>query len=73
MFINSKHLLQNRFSWQEGFGAFTVGYRELDKVYKYVLNQEEHHSRVNFRKEYLKILVEEDIDYNSNYLFEFYE
>ena len=40
MFINNEVRSYLKFNWQEGFGAFTVGYRELDHVYKYILNQE---------------------------------
>jgi putative transposase len=73
LYINENHLLPNKFSWQEGFGAFTVGYRELEHVYQYVLNQEAHHSKDSFREEYFKILASEGIDFNSDYLFEFYD
>lgn len=73
LYINTNHLLPNNFSWQEGYGAFTVGYRELDNVYQYILNQEAHHSRSGFREEYLKMLAEEGIDFNNEYLFEFYD
>jgi putative transposase len=73
LYINSNRLLTNKFSWQEGYGAFTVGYRELDKVYHYILNQEDHHNRESSRDEYMRILVEEGIDYNPEYLFEFYD
>lgn len=73
LFINKELKSYYRFSWQEGFGAFTVGYRELDHVYKYILNQEEHHKEKNFRKEYNQILDDNGVDYNKDYLFEFYE
>lgn len=73
LYINTNQLLPSKFSWQEGFGAFTVGYRELDHVYQYILNQEKHHSKGSFREEYLRILADEGIDYNSEYLFEFYD
>jgi putative transposase len=73
IFINNEDRSYLKFSWQEGFGAFTVGYRELDHVYKYILNQEEHHVGKNFREEYLHILKENGVEYNSEYLFEFYD
>jgi putative transposase len=73
LYINSNHLSSRKFIWQEGYGAFTVGFRELDKVYKYILNQEVHHSKEKFKEEYIHILTDEGIDYNENYLFEFYD
>jgi putative transposase len=73
LYINNELKSNYRFSWQEGFGAFTVGYRELDHVYKYILNQEEHHRVKNFRNEYHQILDDNGVDYINNYLFEFYD
>ncbi len=73
LFINEQRKSYIRFKWQEGFGGFTVGYRELDKVYNYILNQEIHHSKLTFKDEYLKILKEEGIEYEYEYLFEFYD
>jgi REP element-mobilizing transposase RayT len=72
LFINEKRKSYIKFSWQEGFGAFTVGYKELDRVYKYVLNQEEHHLKFSFKDEYKLILKEEGIEFKDEYLFEFY-
>jgi putative transposase len=73
LFINTNHLIASKFSWQEGYGAFTVGYRDLDNVYKYILNQKTHHSNGSFREEYLGILTEQGIDFSNDYLYEFYD
>ncbi len=73
MFINNEVKSYIKFSWQEGFGAFTVGYRELDRVYKYILNQEEHHRVKKFRDEYFQILNENGVEYSNDYVFEFYD
>ena len=73
LFIKNEVGSYIKFSWQEGFGAFTVGYRELDHVYKYILNQEEHHRKKYFRDEYFQILNDHGIDYVNDYLFEFYD
>jgi REP element-mobilizing transposase RayT len=73
MFINSQVNSYLKFSWQEGFGGFTVGYRELDNVYKYILNQEEHHRSRSFKNEYLETLSIHDLKYDPGFLFEFYQ
>ena len=73
LYINTNHFLVSKFAWQEGYGAFTVGYRELDQVYKYVLNQQTHHLNGSFKEEYLGILTEHGIDFSSEYLYEFYD
>lgn len=57
------------FRWQEGYGAFTVGYREVGIVTKYILEQEAHHARTDFESEYLHILQAEQVDYRREYVF----
>ena len=73
LFINEGKKSYLKFSWQEGFGAFTVGYRELDKVYNYILRQQEHHLVKSFKDEYILMLKEEGIEFEDDYLFEFYD
>jgi putative transposase len=73
IYINSNHLTSYKFSWQEGYGAFTVGYRDLDRVYNYVYNQQVHHSNKSFKNEYMGILRDEGIDFSNDYLYEFYD
>lgn len=42
-FINDKKWMNNKFNWQEGYGAFSYSKSSVDLVVKYILNQEEHH------------------------------
>ena len=44
------------FAWQTGYGAFTVSQSQLDVVRRYIENQEEHHRKVPFNREYLELL-----------------
>ena|SRR5690606_20430341 len=67
--LNSKKVLENRFEWQSGFGAFSLSYREVDSVYKYILNQEHHHKSMSFLEEYMQLLKDHNIDFNSEYIF----
>jgi hypothetical protein len=70
-FIKEKRWLQGRFSWQEGFGAFSYSRSHLDRVVKYIANQEEHHHNRTFKEEYLKKLKAFDVDYDERYIFKF--
>jgi len=72
-FINSKKNFKFKFGWQEGYGAFSVGHGDLNGVSKYIMNQEEHHRKSSFRKEYLQLLEISGIEYDSMYLFQFSE
>ncbi len=72
-FINSQNYLPERFSWQEGFGAFSYGRSQIDRVYQYILNQEKHHRNQSFKIEYLNLLRKFGVDYNEKYLFDWLE
>jgi|WetSurMetagenome_2_1015567.scaffolds.fasta_scaffold898715_1 putative transposase len=73
LFINEQRFVKYKFSWQEGYGAFTVGYRDLDRVFKYITNQKLHHLEGTFKDEYIQIMTEEGVDFKNEYLYEFYD
>ena len=50
--INQRKLIQDRFSWQTGFGAFSVSESSLDRIIKYIQSQKEHHKKLSFKDEY---------------------
>ncbi|NCS90604.1 MAG: transposase [Ignavibacteria bacterium CG1_02_37_35] len=72
-FINDKKYVQGKFSWQEGYGAFSYSHSHIDRVYNYILNQEAHHKKKSFKEEYFDLLKKFEIDYNEKYLFEWIE
>lgn len=72
-FINEKRLVKGRFSWQEGYGAFSYSHSHIQNVYDYILNQEEHHRKKTFKEEYIEFLKRFEIEYNEKYLFEWME
>ena len=62
-------LTKERFEWQIGYGVFSYRQRDVDPIYKYVQNQEEHHRTKTFREEYLDLLKEFEISYDQQYIF----
>ncbi|MEP7266857.1 MAG: IS200/IS605 family transposase [Saprospiraceae bacterium] len=68
-YINDHGLTKNRFEWQEGYGVFSYSYSDLDKVYKYIVNQEEHHKKFSFQNEYQVFLKEFNIDFQKQFTF----
>ena len=50
--INDNKLLNRKFHWGRGYAAFSVSESNLDKVVKYIINQEEHHRKKSFTEEY---------------------
>lgn len=73
LFINSKKWFIGKFSWQEGYGAFSYGRSRIGAVYRYIQNQEEHHRKQSFKKEYIDLLTKFEIEYDERYLFHFFE
>jgi len=71
-FVKDNKLCKYKFSWQEGFGAFSYGHSQIDAVVKYVLNQKEHHRKITFKEEYIKFLKKFEIEHDEKYLFEWY-
>ena len=55
-------------NWAESYGAFTLSIREKDTIIKYVINQQGHHKRENFREEFIRLLKENDVDFDEKYL-----
>ena len=68
-FINEKKLVKGKFSWQEGYGAFSYSHSQIENVYNYILNQEEHHKKRTFREEYIDFLKKFNVEYDKQYLF----
>ena len=54
--INEKNMIRPKFSWQRGFGAFSVSPSHLERVKSYISNQDEHHRRKTFAEEFAIIL-----------------
>ena len=69
-FINEKKLVKGKFSWQEGYGAFSYAHSQIETVYNYILNQEQHHKKKTFREEYIDFLKKFEVEYDERYLFE---
>ena len=72
-FINDKRWVKGKFSWQEGYGAFSYSHSQIETVFKYILNQEQHHRKMTFREEYLAFLKAFDVRYDERFLFEWTE
>lgn len=50
--INKNRIVQQKFSWGRGYGAFSVSQSKVSDVAQYIANQEEHHREKSFTEEY---------------------
>jgi hypothetical protein len=53
---------------QNGYGAFTVSQSQVEKVQRYIANQQRHHERVSFKEEFIALLDAHGVDYDEKYL-----
>lgn len=67
--INRSRWVLGRFSWQEGFGAFSYSHSQLGTVIRYIQNQERHHAKKSFRDEYLALLDRFEVPHDERYIF----
>jgi REP element-mobilizing transposase RayT len=58
------------FSWQAGYGAFSVGHREVEVVRAYIRNQEEHHRNLSFQEEYRAMMQEHGLELDERYVWD---
>lgn len=58
------------FAWQAGYGAFSVGSAEADRVVAYIKRQGDHHRKVTFQDELRGLLRESRTDFDERYLWD---
>ena len=58
------------FSWQAGYGIFSLGQSQLPALLQYIDNQEEHHRTRTFKEELLELLEKYGVEYDEKYLWD---
>lgn len=72
-FVNDHRFVKGKFSWQDGYGAFSYSHSHIGNVYNYILNQEKHHKKKTFKEEYLEFLKKFEVEFDERYLFDWYD
>jgi len=68
MMVRDKKLFPDFPGWQVGYGAFTYHISMKPVLINYVLNQEQHHKGITFREEMIKLLNDNLVPFNEEYL-----
>ncbi len=68
--IKTKDTRYHSFHWQSGYGAFSVSHSNVDKVVKYIAEQETHHSKKTFQDEYREFLELHKVEYDERYVWD---
>jgi REP element-mobilizing transposase RayT len=61
---------RGKFKWQVKYGAFTVSQSQVERVQRYIRNQEAHHSKISFEEEFKALLKSHGIEFEEKYLWE---
>lgn len=56
------------FSWQRGYGAFTVSQASVEEVRQYIARQRQHHQNVSFREEFIQFLKANGIEFDERFV-----
>ena len=60
----------SQFSWQRGYGAFSVGPSDLEALRTYINDQEQHHRTRTFQEEYRAFLHRYGVEYDERYVWD---
>lgn len=70
LWIKERDVQHAKFSWQSGYGAFSVSVSKLEAVREYILNQEQHHRRKTFQDEFRAILTKHAVEWDEQYVWD---
>jgi putative transposase len=66
--INERKFVRGKFKWQEGYGAFSFSHSHIERIVKYINNQEQHHKKQAFRQEYVELLKKYNLLFDEKYI-----
>jgi putative transposase len=69
-YIKTRGAAYANFYWQDGYGAFSVAASALDKIFAYIANQKQHHTKATFQNEYRGILIKCNAVYDERYVWD---
>ena len=68
--IKTNGAAYRNFHWQDGYGAFSVGYTQIEDVKNYIASQKEHHRKISFEDEFRYFLKKYDVEYDERYVWD---
>ena len=69
IWINENKFVKGKFSWQEGFGAFSYSKSQIPNIIRYIDTQQTHHLKQTFHEEFLDFLKAFEIEFDERYVF----
>jgi REP element-mobilizing transposase RayT len=70
LWIKTKDADLQDFSWQAGYGIFSIGFSQIAPVRDYIAGQEEHHRKTSFQDEFRQLLRRYEIEFDERYVWD---
>ena len=70
IWIKSRDAALRDFSWQNGYGVFSIGFSQSDEARHYIANQEAHHRKMSFQDEFRQLLKRYQIEFEERYVWD---
>src|SRR5262249_12000989 len=70
LWVKSKSPRLEEFSWQNGYGMFSIEFSQIADVKKYIQGQEENHHRISFQDEFRMLLRRYEIEFDERYVWD---
>jgi putative transposase len=70
LWLKTKSASLQEFSWQNGYGIFSIGFSQIPSVRDYIANQEEHHRKISYQDEFRTLLQRYEVDFDEQYLWD---
>jgi putative transposase len=70
VWIKKQETQFQNFHWQDGYGAFSIGYSQIETVKSYIARQKIKHAKVNFKDEFRGFLRKYDVEYDERYVWD---
>lgn len=68
--VKTKNAMLRKFSWQNGYGVFSVSQSQVETVRRYVSNQETHHRKNTFQDEFRSLLNKYNVAFDEKYVWD---
>jgi putative transposase len=58
------------FAWQAGYGAFSIAALQIDRLIRYIEEQQEHHHVSSFEEEFVELLHRHGVEHDERYVWD---
>ncbi|HEV8591832.1 MAG TPA: IS200/IS605 family transposase [Pyrinomonadaceae bacterium] len=70
VWLKEKGGMLSKFGWQDGYSAFSVGYKQVEAVKQYITNQKNHHRQTAFEDEMRRFYRNYEVVFDEHYVWD---